>query len=986
MTTSSLEHEVQLGLAEFAALRFDGHPRSFPAVLDLVRRCPYPPVIHHVFDRVFAVFLHVDVHVTGDASSAKLRFALVELVAQLAGYLPRIDGADPLVFARHLIAAFEQQNSETWILAFRMIQATLPLTGTCALLYHHITLGFFQTDAIATAAVALAKVLVRETAAFPEYFLPWALGHLRELSLPRQRDVLVILGLATRPFALVQRIKAACRGWIDELERATEAGTLDAAATAVSGNADTVPSVLADPRQRARLLRYVQATLLQAVSRSPLLNAADWADVSAALTGGPTSSPLVTYQGLQVLSRVPDHQLFSPPAATLLQVLGTDASWTRHTHPRVRAAARGLLARLLRSPRAGVPPASLAWDVVAAEPMSLETCTVLGTALAVGRPEIDPGAVFGWSLNQLAMHMSAASAVAAGDAARVAALVRTMCAAVHRVPALALPAYAFFYDHVRPDKQVRGHARVALARGLASVCPLLPAPDTPGAPAQVDLANAVAALREQPAADPASLPVQRVILRGLAPHAAVAVPLHVLAPAPWAAYTLACDLLVHPAAAAPWKAGAHATLAHLARLIPHERLAAWVAHLASLAHTQAAALAGEELAGGSKAVVDATNSTALLADALPLPSFHRFVAHADAELARHLRVAACAKADPRAASRMAAALAELAAQYRHLGAAYQDADDKSRRVLGDRATAVDRMRKWITVKGELGDGDVLAETRKVLGVAPPRYLVRRREWDLDVIAVPSATASNPVVVATRLDLDSDAPDLLDAVVFQLYGQIAQEAQTRRPLPPFSRGQVIVVATTTPALDTSLGRDVAKRQRLADLASTDSAVVRDALRALRGVWSTVLPVDVHQHAFSRAVGVPRAALAAAAAGRKAVAVSTWSISFNRWDRLRVIGARPEMAAVVRSAIDAYWRRGVAKVSDYCGAVEFKLNGNPWISSDTNDAMLSRLMVAMILAKLRNHGYSVYTSVDISRATSDDHGETDSWIIVKGLDGM
>ncbi|KAI9183669.1 hypothetical protein H9P43_004587 [Blastocladiella emersonii ATCC 22665] len=110
---------------------------------------------------------------------------------------------------------------------------------------------------------------------------------------------------------------------------------------------------------------------------------------------------------------------------------------------------------------------------------------------------------------------------------------------------------------------------------------------------------------------------------------------------------------------------------------------------------------------------------------------------------------------------------------------------------------------------------------------------------------------------------------------------------------------------------------------------------------------------------------------------------WSISFNRWDRLRIIGARPEMAAVVRSAIDTYWRRGVAKVSDYCGAIEFKLNGNPWMSSDTNDAMSSRLMVAMILAKLRNHGYSVYASVDISRA-SEDQGETDSWVIVKSLD--
>ncbi|KNE55415.1 hypothetical protein AMAG_01311 [Allomyces macrogynus ATCC 38327] len=110
---------------------------------------------------------------------------------------------------------------------------------------------------------------------------------------------------------------------------------------------------------------------------------------------------------------------------------------------------------------------------------------------------------------------------------------------------------------------------------------------------------------------------------------------------------------------------------------------------------------------------------------------------------------------------------------------------------------------------------------------------------------------------------------------------------------------------------------------------------------------------------------------------------FAVSFNRSDRLRVIGGPDDVPVLVRSVLDEYWARGLAHVRDYEGAVEFKLNGNPWHAYGTEESMAARWTVAQLLANLRNCGYTVYASIDMRYNGSDDYSDIDSWVVVKDL---
>ncbi|KAJ3370321.1 hypothetical protein GGF31_004151 [Allomyces arbusculus] len=111
---------------------------------------------------------------------------------------------------------------------------------------------------------------------------------------------------------------------------------------------------------------------------------------------------------------------------------------------------------------------------------------------------------------------------------------------------------------------------------------------------------------------------------------------------------------------------------------------------------------------------------------------------------------------------------------------------------------------------------------------------------------------------------------------------------------------------------------------------------------------------------------------------------FAISFNRYDRLRVIDAPDDVPVLVRSVLDRVWTKGVAQELNYQGALEYKLNGKPWFPLGTQEAMASRWMVAQLLAHLKNYGYTVYASIDMRYNTnSDDESDIDSWIVVKDL---
>ncbi|KAF9906309.1 hypothetical protein EC991_000797 [Linnemannia zychae] len=107
------------------------------------------------------------------------------------------------------------------------------------------------------------------------------------------------------------------------------------------------------------------------------------------------------------------------------------------------------------------------------------------------------------------------------------------------------------------------------------------------------------------------------------------------------------------------------------------------------------------------------------------------------------------------------------------------------------------------------------------------------------------------------------------------------------------------------------------------------------------------------------------------------VDMFAISFGSSDKLKVIDAiSPDIVPVVRQAIRAQWKNGIQRDEVRHTAHEFKLAGCPWYPSGT-ETVLSRMMLAQILANLRAMGYKLYTSVDISGGSGDNR-DTESWV--------
>jgi len=112
-------------------------------------------------------------------------------------------------------------------------------------------------------------------------------------------------------------------------------------------------------------------------------------------------------------------------------------------------------------------------------------------------------------------------------------------------------------------------------------------------------------------------------------------------------------------------------------------------------------------------------------------------------------------------------------------------------------------------------------------------------------------------------------------------------------------------------------------------------------------------------------------------------SEWiSISFNEWDKLRLIGANLDLIKATKGVLqgmgllqeDRSWK------DKKFGAWEFKLNGYPW-RANGEETMRTRLLLLRMLACLEQHGWSLYASVDQSTASGDKSSETDSWYCVK-----
>ncbi|KAF9119121.1 hypothetical protein BGW39_000556 [Mortierella sp. 14UC] len=104
------------------------------------------------------------------------------------------------------------------------------------------------------------------------------------------------------------------------------------------------------------------------------------------------------------------------------------------------------------------------------------------------------------------------------------------------------------------------------------------------------------------------------------------------------------------------------------------------------------------------------------------------------------------------------------------------------------------------------------------------------------------------------------------------------------------------------------------------------------------------------------------------------IDMFALSFEWWDRLRVIEGSPENIAAIKDALQTVWTKGIQLEKDYAGSYEFKLGGspfNPW----KWDSIEARMMFIQILANLKSQGFSLYASIDISPNKQDE--KIESW---------
>jgi hypothetical protein len=111
-------------------------------------------------------------------------------------------------------------------------------------------------------------------------------------------------------------------------------------------------------------------------------------------------------------------------------------------------------------------------------------------------------------------------------------------------------------------------------------------------------------------------------------------------------------------------------------------------------------------------------------------------------------------------------------------------------------------------------------------------------------------------------------------------------------------------------------------------------------------------------------------------------SEWvAISFNQYDRMRLIGADEELIKAVRQLLqgmrllqEEFWK------DQRLGAKEFKINGYPW-RANGEETMSTRLLLLSMLEVFDTHGLSLYASIDQSQGHGEGTSETDSWYCVR-----
>ncbi|KAF9187942.1 hypothetical protein BGZ51_001634 [Haplosporangium sp. Z 767] len=111
------------------------------------------------------------------------------------------------------------------------------------------------------------------------------------------------------------------------------------------------------------------------------------------------------------------------------------------------------------------------------------------------------------------------------------------------------------------------------------------------------------------------------------------------------------------------------------------------------------------------------------------------------------------------------------------------------------------------------------------------------------------------------------------------------------------------------------------------------------------------------------------------------VELFAVSFHKSDRIRIISQQSPQVAIrmmelVKQAVVSQWKYGIQEEQDYCGALEIKLQGNPW-SSKGDESVYARVMLAQIIANFRAEGFKLYGCIDIGEG--HDSNDIESWIM-------
>ena len=93
-----------------------------------------------------------------------------------------------------------------------------------------------------------------------------------------------------------------------------------------------------------------------------------------------------------------------------------------------------------------------------------------------------------------------------------------------------------------------------------------------------------------------------------------------------------------------------------------------------------------------------------------------------------------------------------------------------------------------------------------------------------------------------------------------------------------------------------------------------------------------------------------------------------LSLNRTDRLRLINFEPQVAQIVKETIMKFFQNSPPGISNYHGATEFKLKGNPFLCAGY-ESVLTRQLLCRIFEALSSKGWKIITTLDVSQKLTD-----------------